>query len=301
MLHLHLPKTAGGSLNRVIYSQVASPDYPSDDDNSIYRGIYYYRTNQRSVTLKSPVLDIHPAAIDILRTRNLNAVVGHFTFGIHRYLDRNSTYVSLIRNPVDRIISLYFHYSNRMRNISSNNLPLAQFLNGFPLPVKGLQQIQTLTDNDQTRRISGLKTPSGKCTGAMLEVAKKNLKSHFSVVGVTDRFDEMVVLLKRKFGWSDPHNYWPKHFRGARAEQSPPNKDTVDQIRAGNEYDLELYEYANELMDEQIKKSGKAFEHDLSIFRSERAQVMEQVKRQDPEEHKLLKSALRRIERDARL
>ena len=301
LLHLHLPKTAGGSLNRVIYSQAASPDFPTDDENSIYKGIYYYRTTQRSVTLKKPVLDIHPAAIDILRTRNLNAVVGHFTFGIHRYLPRNSTYVALIRNPVDRIISLYFHYANRMRKEPEGNLTLEQFLDGFPLPRRGLQQTQALTDNDQTRRISGLEPPAGKCTSAMLEEAKKNLESHFSVVGVTDRFDEMIVLLKREFGWMNPHEYWPKHFRGERSKQSPIDKETLDRIRDMNRFDLALYEFAKELMDKQIQESRKDFEHDLSIFRLERAHLMERVKHNDPKEHELLESALKRIERDARL
>jgi len=301
LLHLHLPKTAGGSLNRVIYSQVASPDYPTDDENSIYRGIYYYRSIQRSVTLKKPVLDIHPAAIDILETRNLTAVVGHFTFGIHRYLPRTSTYITQLRNPVDRIISLYFHYTNRMRNKSEGKLTLDQFLTGYLLPGRNPRRTQLLTDNDQTRRISGLEPPSGKCTSAMLEEAKMNLESNFSVVGVTDRFDEMVVLLKRKFGWLNPHKYWPKHFHGERSEQTQIDKETIDRIRDMNRFDLALYEFAHNMMDEQIVKSGKDFERDMSTFKSKRAHMMERVKHNDPKEHKLLESALRRIERNARL
>ena len=301
LLHLHLPKTAGGSLNRVIYSQVASPDHPTDDENSIYEGIYHYSPLQRPVTLRRPVLDIHPAAIDILRTRKLKAVIGHFTFGIHRYLVSSSTYVTLLRNPVDRIISLYFHYTRKMGKRPEGRLTLAQFLTEFPLPGRDNQQTQLLTDNDQTRRISGLDQPDGKCTGAMLEEAKKNLASYFSVVGVTDRFDEMVVLLKREFGWLDPHKYWPAHVARARSEQTQINRETLGRIRELNQFDFALYEFANEMMDKQIEKSGKDFERDMSIFKSQRAQMMESAYHKYPKAAEHVETVLRRVERDSRL
>jgi len=228
-------------------------------------------------------------------------VVGHFTFGIHRYLAKTSTYITLIRNPVDRIFSLYFHYTNRMRNKSEGKLTLDQFLTGYPLPGGDPQRTQLLTDNDQTRRISGLEPPSGKCTSAMLEEAKKNLESNFSVVGVTDQFDEMLVLLKRKFGWLNPHKYWPKHFHGARSEQTQIDKETIDRIRDMNRFDLALYDFAKRMMDDEIEKSGKDFQSDMNVFRSQRMNLMECVYHKNPKEHKQLESVLRRIERDSRL
>jgi hypothetical protein len=301
LLHLHLPKTAGGSLNRVIYSQVASPDFPTDEENSIYRGIYHYSPLQRPVTLRKPALTIHPAAINILKTRKLNAVIGHFAFGVHRYLSRRSTYVTLLRNPADRIISLYFHYIRKMGKRPEGKLTLAQFLSGFPLPGSDLQQPQLLTDNDQTRRISGLEQPGGKCTDAMLEEAKKNLASNFSVVGVTDRFDEMVVLLKREFGWLDPHKYWPAHVARARSEQTQINRETLDRIRELNQFDFALYEFANEMMDKQIENSGIDFERDISIFKSQRAQMMESAYHKHPKAAEHVETVLRRVERDSQL
>ena len=37
----------------------------------------------------------------------------------------------------------------------------------------------------------------------MLETAKRNLEAHFAWVGITERFDESLVLLGRTFGWRD--------------------------------------------------------------------------------------------------
>ena len=301
LLHLHLPKTAGGSLNRIIYSQVASTDDPIEEENSIYRGVYHYSPLQRPVTLRKPVLDIHPDAIEILRTRNLKAIIGHFTFGIHQYLSGNSTYVTLLRNPVDRIISLYFHYTRKLGKQPEGKPSLAQFLSGFSLPAKGLQEMQLITDNDQTRRISGLESSSGKCTNAMLKAAKRNLKSHFSVVGVTDRFDETVVLLQREFGWSDSYRYWPAHVARARSEQTDVDEQTLDRIRELNEFDFALYEFAKALMIEQIARSGTDFERDLSIFRSERARLMKRARHEVPDAVEQVEAVRRRVERDSQL
>jgi hypothetical protein len=103
------------------------------------------------------------------------------------------------------------------------------------------------------------------------------------VVGVTDRFDELVVLLKREFGWLDPHKYWPAHVARARSEETQVDQETLDRIRAMNRFDFALYEFANELMDKQIAKSGKEFDRDLSIFKSQRAHMMESAYHEHPE------------------
>jgi len=301
LLHLHLPKTAGGSLNRIFYTEVASPDYPTDRENHILKGIYHYSSPQSFVTLKKPDLEIHPAAINILKTRNLKAVLGHFTFGIHRYLPKTSTYITLLRNPVDRIISLYYHYTRKMSKQSEGKLTLDQFLTGYPLPGMEPQQTQLLTDNDQTRRISGLQPRSGKCTNAMLEQAKKNLESNFSVVGVTDQFDEMVVLLKRKFGWLSPHKYWPVHVGRVRSERSQIDMATIDRIRDGNRFDLALYNFAHKMMDDTIEKSGQGFQFDMNVFRSQRKELMECVNHRNPKVAKRVETALGRVKRDSQL
>ncbi|MEO5579030.1 MAG: hypothetical protein ABIR58_00110 [Gemmatimonadaceae bacterium] len=66
-------------------------------------------------------------------------------------------------------------------------------------------------DNDQTRRIAGEEPPLGRCTSAMFELAKQNLRRHFRVVGVTDRFDETLLLMKQAFGWTNSLCNYPSN------------------------------------------------------------------------------------------
>lgn len=41
--------------------------------------------------------------------------------------------------------------------------------------------------------------PFGKVTREMLEQAKENLMCHFKVIGLTERFDESMMLLRKDF------------------------------------------------------------------------------------------------------
>lgn len=43
----------------------------------------------------------------------------------------------------------------------------------------------------------------GQCSPEMLESAKKNLQD-FAAVGLTERYNETLILLKRAFNWHNP-------------------------------------------------------------------------------------------------
>ena len=81
--------------------------------------------------------------------------------------------------------------------------------------VKSALQLARVTSEDpyagipepgQLGAISGdLDTPFGACTSDMLERAKRHIEERFSFVGITERFDESLVLLRRTFAWKPPY------------------------------------------------------------------------------------------------
>jgi hypothetical protein len=58
------------------------------------------------------------------------------------------------------------------------------------------------TRNEQVRRIAGVPPEKGPCTEATLEKALEHLRTDFAVSGLTERFDESLILMKRRLGWS---------------------------------------------------------------------------------------------------
>src|SRR5262245_30956087 len=104
-LFLHIPKTGGTTLKHCIYHQCKADEYYESEEGMLVDGIYYYPAGLD----KEPDAAIPAAAIRALERHDIRAVVGHFSFGIHTYIHRPSTYITLLRDPVDRLVSLYYH------------------------------------------------------------------------------------------------------------------------------------------------------------------------------------------------
>jgi hypothetical protein len=103
------------------------------------------------------------------------------------------------------------------------------------------------------------------CPPEMLEVAKANLREHFAVVGVTKRFDETMMLLKRAFGWGTPL-YLRRNIGKKRPKVESYSQRVLDTITRFNQLDLELYELANEMMEAQVRDAGPAFQLRVRAF-----------------------------------
>ncbi len=280
LIFVHTPKVAGGSLNRLIYSyfgddNVSSIKISSDGEPyklEIHSGIFYFPAEIgffREIGFQVP-----KKIQNVLSRNDLNAVLGHSWFGIHQYLSKPFTYATLIRHPVDRIVSLYYHLNTWRKKIDSSpstssnkkkrtwrEMSLEEF-------VRNPRSLPEL-DNDQTRRISGLDPNIDECTETTLAKAKENLRRYFSIVGVTDRFNETFILLKRTFNCSkNDISYYPKHINKKRPsiESLPPEAIAI--ILETNHLDWELYKFANDLLDEAISEQDSNFQDEVTEFQS---------------------------------
>ena len=120
-------------------------------------------------------------------------------YGIHTAVPRPSTYVTLLRHPMARVISGYksarYWPGHRLyETVNERQMDLAEYVrSGIALEM----------DNSMMRAITGnVSTPYGECTDGMLEHAKRLIATEYAVVGLTERFDETLMVLGRTFGWS---------------------------------------------------------------------------------------------------
>ena len=249
LLYLHIPKTGGTTLSACIYNHWhAAGEYYVGEEGYLHSGIYYFPIG----FFKDPGLAIPQSVLHGLGRPDLRAVLGHFRFGLHEYVSRPCTYITVLRDPVERVWSLYHHVCGRDSDVNP-----VEFATNPPY---------IEVDNDQTRRISGLEPRLGHCTRATLERAMDNLRRHFSVVGITERFDESLILLKRVFGWQGGLGYYPKNQTRGKRGTTSLTREAVDAIRARNALDIELYDFANELLDEAIASQGASFRDELAGF-----------------------------------
>ena len=142
-------------------------------------------------------------------------------------------------------------------------------------------------DNGQLRFIVGSRddrfmnrAPFGQCTLDMLVTAKRNLDDWFCMAGVTERFDESMLLLRRSLGWRSC--YYLRRNEGRPVQQDQQlSDDDVAEVKRRNELDQLLYEYVVQKMDERIaaiKASGVDFTAELAQFRARNARYNQLVR-----------------------
>lgn len=243
VIFLHLPKAAGSTLNRVIAQQ-----FPP---SAIYR------------IAGTPSAEV---ARDLSkRTKEggpIRVITGHATFGTHAAVAGPFTYITVLRDPVERLIS-HYHFA---RNLPSHPLH-AEIVSGA-LPLAKLARRMA---NLQTRYLAdrSVRGTAATASSETLASAKDNLARHFAVAGLVDRFDEMHVLLQRRLGWGLSVVANSNVARGRPARETHSAAD-LEAICAANVLDLELCDWTRKRFDEEVAAEGLGFFTELAWLRARR-------------------------------
>lgn len=241
VIFLHIPKTAGSTLHQIIRRQ-----YPA-------RAIYHMGSSPDSQRNFQTLPEAERARIRLL--------MGHFEMGIDEYLPQPTTYFTMLRHPVARAIS-YFAHVRRDPDHYCHQLVHAGQMNLDAFIQSGAD---VMLDNGQTRMLAGVlyATPFGQLTPDILEQAKRNLQSRFVFAGLTEQFDQALLLMRHFFGWRNL--YYTR--RNVSADKSSPAPETLALIQSVSQLDLALYDFAADLLVQQIAQLEPAFSQQLADFR----------------------------------
>ena len=244
VIFLHIPRTGGTTLQRIPdrnYGRKRTLSFYGPDIGDEIERFAQLPESQRS-------------AYQFIR--------GHLYFGFHRFVPGKSTYVTFLREPIARALSFYSYAR------AHSDHYLHQLLARERLSLKALLEREATIElfNLQTRMIGGDRNSSNRSIDrSVLERAKENLRTNFCFVGLTEQFNASLLLLARELGWSLPVHVKKNASQGKRQPASIDAR-TRALLREANALDLELYEFAKQLFDEQLRRAGESFEPDLRRF-----------------------------------
>lgn len=235
---MHIPKTAGTTL-----ASTLQWNYPP-------------RLTLHQDLLGRPIEEME--LIPIERRSRARLLRGHVPYGVHRYIPRPCEYVTVLREPVARAISAYKHVLRRPENelhdqVVTEGMGLEDFIETHWVGKRVSRQTRQLSNR-----------PDAPLERDALEEAMRNLES-FLVVGLTERFEETLALVRRAVGLR-----LPVYVTRNVGQPLPVSPRAVELIRDRDHLDLELYAFACELFDRQVARQGVSFGLEAAAFKAMR-------------------------------
>lgn len=246
---LHIPKTAGTSLNKFVKSK-----YP---DNKVYPFATYHQvyTNKK------------------LNLDDFNMIAGHFTYSFVQNMKRPVKIITVFRHPVSRTISAYNHFMREpVHNYEFNKFKkceIKEALNFYPHLFSN-QQTKHLGFSENILTMPRYKIPIPFSIENWLEFYKNidmniiyqnaiaNLDKLF-LFGFTDRMQDFMKHLCKSFNWKMPEDH-AKHntAKDNQVKEDEISENVIKKIEKLNEFDLKLYNYARQKYKEMNRKLNNA-------------------------------------------
>lgn len=235
VVFVHIPKTAGSSLREVLLRQ--------------------YRP--RTFWIVDPVKDTAwLASLPEKERARLRLVEGHMYYGVHELLPLPCAYVTMLRDPMERVLSFYSHIRSRPDHFLHD---AAQGLSLSDCIERGLT---VELDNFMVRALSSLRNvnvPVGGVSRAMLDEAKGNLER--TLIGLTERFEESLALFSAKLGWRHAAAV-RTNVSAARIRREELSAEDVKAVEGANALDAELYAFGRALFEAQaLQASARTSTH----------------------------------------
>lgn len=260
---MHIPKTAGSTLRRnfelnfndrclFLYSELIG-QAPLDANNSNELRIHRKNNGDK---LKQYIAQNATPDIDFLFGHKVNTELHNSVQG-----DREPRYITFLREPVERIISLYNFTRNSPQipedhEAIAQNWTLEEWLERTKRDIKNSQLMKFLPESAFPDTSQTDEQLNFQLSNYHLETAKESL-SRFWFVGLTETFNSDALYLYGKLGTK---RFYPEKIVNASPNKKAVSPQTRERIAAMNTLDIEFYNFACEYYSDFISKNQSDYQ-----------------------------------------
>jgi hypothetical protein len=262
LIHLHIAKTGGTSLSSMVKHGFASDEV--------------FEWTRHGVEKYSGLgLATYDACQQQLRDFGLERIryiAGHVPMGVHRLFDRPTKYITVLRNPIERIISLFYFMMEIKAPFLSNGRPVSfeEYVESrFDIHLHDYQArvLSGCSELDPPAPEPGEMVPAAAVERRHLEAAKRNIDEHFLAIAPVEQMTELALVVRRIYAW--PMRRLQNEYKNPTKER-PHAMDIslrlMKIIEDCNSHDMELYEWVGKRFAEQRRLFEPELSRDLRIY-----------------------------------
>jgi hypothetical protein len=262
LIHLHIAKTGGMSLSSMIKHG--------------FRGDEIFEAPTHDVGtpkgMRQAPREICERQLTAFGLNSVRYASGHMPLGVHRVLERPTKYITLVRHPVERIVSFFFFQAEDEDCYLKDGRPLT-----FEEYIESRADVQLY--DYQVRVLSGSPNldveipgrdqyqPGAQVERHHLDRAKKNIEDLFLAAAPIERLAELGLLIRLVYGW--PMRRLQTEYKNLTKSRPRRNEIPARLVRIMEEcnpYDMELHEWVVKRFAEQQKLFEPQLSRDRRIY-----------------------------------
>jgi hypothetical protein len=248
LFFLHIPKTGGTTLNKLITERFSDDEVLPVPDQRDRRRMLRELPRERLAKVRF--------------------VGGHFWFGpndrgVHDYLAPDPVRITMLRDPVARTISTYRHIIGRPGHRLHRAVPRRSLLSFLkhPLGMRNVRNFQARVlvghapDNPQLASGDPARDRGRMSDEELLRRARERLEE-FAFVGIFERYEDSVSLLSTLLGWEEVPTIPQLNKAPSKAGEIELSPEERDEILMLTEVDRAIYADACRMLDRQLAESA---------------------------------------------
>jgi hypothetical protein len=263
LIHLHIPKTAGLSLSSMVRHGFHGNEVYETPKDAEFSGLGL-------ITYDCCLRDLISLSPDNIK--HIRYICGSAPFGLHRAFERSAKYFTIIRHPVDRVISWFFYicqenepYLREGKLLTFEDYVESRYdiqLNDYQVRV-----VSGCSDLDADLAGSGVEVFGAPVKQHHLEVAKRNIEEFFLTAAPLEQMTELALMVRMIYGWSMRRlhsEYQNRTKRRPRMNDIPARLVRI--IEDCNSHDMELYEWVGKRFAAQKELFEPGLSRDRRVF-----------------------------------